>query len=303
MNSSALRGILALIGCCTIWGLSAIFYAELAVVPPLEVLCHRSLWSLVFFGVLLALQGRITEVKQALQGRRQIWLLLIASVLISGNWFGFIYSVANGYAVEASLGYYIFPLVAVMLGAVVLGERLGRLHLVAVALAAVAVATLGIGLGVAPWIAFWLAGTFSLYGLIKKQITLGPVVSVTAEVLLIAPFALGYLVLNGSADHSPYIWALLIVSGVLTGFPLFLFSYAAKRVTMGTFGVVQYLNPTLQFFVAALVLNEAVTLWHGIAFPMIWVALGLYSYAVYAQDRTSRRLASSAGTSGTIDTN
>lgn len=302
MTPNALRGIFALLGCCTVWGLSALYYAQLSDVPPLEVLSHRSLWSLLFFGALLTVQGRAREIREALTGGRQIALILIAALLISGNWFGFIYSVANGYAVEASLGYYIFPLVAVMLGALVLGERLGRLQVAAIALAALAVTVLGLGLGVAPWIAFWLAGTFSLYGLIKKQIALGPVVSVTVEVLLIAPFALGYLWVYGQNDHSLGVWALLAFSGILTGVPLFLFSYAAKRVTMGTFGVVQYLNPTLQFVVAGWFLGEAVTLWHGIAFPMIWIALALYSYAIFSRDRASRKIASSADTSGTIDT-
>jgi chloramphenicol-sensitive protein RarD len=265
------------------------YYKMLADVPPLEVLAHRTLWSLVFFGAVLLVQRRLRALGAALRGRN-VGILAISALVISTNWFGFIWSVQKGHAVEASLGYYIFPLVAVVLGMLAFGERLDRLQGAAVILAALAVAGLTWGLGAAPWMALLLAGTFGAYGLIKKRLDLGPVVSVTAEVALLAPFALGLLVVMhygafGFAPGSGHFGttaresALLAFSGVLTGGPLMLFSYAARRVRMATLGLVQYLNPTLQFGVAVLVFGEPLPRWHARAVPLIWAARALYSLA------------------------
>ena len=192
------------------------------------------------------------------------------------------------------MGYYIFPLVAVLLGAVVLKERLSRVQWAAVVLAALAVTVLTLGLGVPPWIALILSVSFGLYGLVKKQLSVGPVVSVTAEVLLLSPIALGILWQvhtggTGAFAASPRDAALLAFSGVLTASPLILFSYATKRVALATVGLVQYLNPTLQFLVATLVFEEVFTRWHAIAFAMIWTALVIYSLSALRQDRAARR--------------
>ncbi|WP_430448775.1 EamA family transporter RarD [Rhodophyticola sp.] len=281
--SEAGKGVLAMIGACIIWGLSPIFYKLLSDVPPLEVLAHRTLWSFAVFGLVLTLQRRIGALPQALAGRRALFLAFAAALMISGNWFLFIFSVQVGRTVESALGYYIFPLVAVLIGRVVLKERLGRAQILAVGLAGVAVAILTLGLGVAPWISLSLATTFGIYGLMKRWTVAGPVVSVTAEVALLAPVALGYLIWlgaeQGAFGHDAVQSTLLIMAGPLTALPLILFSYAARRTAMSTIGLVQYLNPTLQFGVAVLVLGEVITLWHGIAFPIIWVALGIYSWA------------------------
>lgn len=295
---------------CTIWGLSPLYYKLLVQVPPLEVLGHRTLWSALFFGLVLMGQGRLGLVPQLLRGRRLL-VVAFAAVMISANWFLFIWSVQIGHTVEASLGYYIFPLVAVLIGMAVFGERLSRGQGIAVALAGIAVAVLTLGLGVAPWIALALATTFGIYGLIKKQLAAGPVVSVTAEVLVLAPLAAGWLLGIHSGAWQEFGRAgavfgqdvqtsvLLAFSGVLTAGPLILFSYASKRVTMATLGLVQYLNPTLQFFCATLVFAEAFTRWHAAAFALIWAALALYSYESLRQDRAARNRASRAAMSGT----
>jgi chloramphenicol-sensitive protein RarD len=190
--------------------------------------------------------------------------------------------------VEASLGYYIFPLVAVAIGALVLRERLDRWQRVAVALAAIAVLVLTVGLGAPPWISLTLATTFGVYGLLKRWVEAGPVVSVTSEVLLFLPIALFYLgwvaTDRGLALSAPDL-ALFVASGPLTAVPLMLFSYAAKRVRMATVGLIQYLNPSLQFACAILILNELVTVWHMIAFPLIWLALAVYSTATLRAPR------------------
>jgi len=310
--SEAQKGILAMVGACCIWGLSALYYKLVAHVPPLEVLSHRTLWSLVFFGIVLALQGRLAEVARLFRAPRVLGLVFLAALMISANWFMFIYSVQTGHAMQASLGYYIFPLVAVMLGFVLLGERLSAGKWAAVGLAAAAVGVLTWGLGVAPWISLAIAFTFGFYGLLKRGSPAGPVVSVTTEVLLLSPLALvwlwgvhaqgweGLVGRNlGTFGHNLRDSLILAASGVLTGGPLVLFSYASKRVSFATVGLVQYLNPTLQFLVATLAFAEPMTKWHAIAFPMIWVALAIYSLQSLRQDRAARRAAPSAGTSPT----
>lgn len=277
------KGVLAMVGACSIWGLSALFYRLLADVPPLEVLAHRTVWSLVVFGIVLALQTRLAETRIALSGSRKFALVFAAAAMISCNWFFFIFSVQVGRVVESSLGYYIFPLVAVALGGIVLRERLSKPQLAAVALAALAVVILTAGLGVAPWISLILAVTFGIYGLLKRWVDAGPVVSVTAEVLVLAPIAVAYLIWLGADagvfGHDLWRSVLLVLSGPMTAIPLIMFSYAAKRASLSTLGLVQYLNPSLQFFVAVVLFGEAVTLWHAIAFPIIWLALALYSWA------------------------
>lgn len=282
------KGVLAMAAACTIWGLSPLFYALLSHIPPMEVLAHRTLWSLVIFAGILALQGRLAELPAALSTRRRFLLVALSTAMISVNWFLFIYAVGVGRTVEASLGYYIYPLVAVAIGAVVLREGLGALQAVAVALAAGAVLILTVGLGAPPWISLTLATTFGVYGLLKRWVTAGPVVSVTSEVLLFLPLALGYLIwlaAEGGLNLSPGDMALFVASGPMTAVPLILFSYAAKRVRMATVGLIQYLNPSLQFAVAVLILNEVITVWHMIAFPVIWAALTLYSVATLSGSR------------------
>lgn len=277
------KGVLAMVGACSIWGLSALFYRLLADVPPLEVLAHRTVWSLVVFGIVLALQTRLAETRIALTGTRKFALVFAAAAMISCNWFFFIFSVQVGRVVESSLGYYIFPLVAVALGGIVLRERLSKPQLAAVGLAALAVVILTAGLGVAPWISLILAVTFGIYGLLKRWVDAGPVVSVTAEVLVLTPIAVAYLIWLGADagvfGHDLWLSMLLVLAGPMTAIPLIMFSYAAKRASLSTLGLVQYLNPSLQFFVAVVLFGEAITLWHAIAFPIIWVALALYSWA------------------------
>lgn len=298
------KGVLAMILACSIWGVSGIYYAQLRHVPPLEILCYRSLWSLAFFALVLGVQGRLSEVRAALSNPRQVATILIAAVMIAANWFGFIYAISSGQGLEASLGYYIFPLVAVIIGKLVFTERLRPAQWFAVGLAALGVSVLTFGLGVAPWLALWLASTFGVYGMLKKQLPLGPVVSVTSEVLLLAPLAIAWIMLKGTGagagggnDLGTHV--LLALSGPLTALPLVLFSFAARRVRMSTVGLVQYLNPSLQFASAAIALGEVVTTWHMIAFPIIWTGLIVYTVSLWRQDRLAAKASSKVSMSGT----
>lgn len=295
-----------MVAACTVWGLSPLYYKLLSHVPPIEVLAHRTIWSAVFFVGVLVVQRRLAQTGPLLRGR-QVGPVLLAALMISCNWFLFIFSVQTDRALETSLGYYIFPLVAVLLGRLVFAERLGRVQMVAVALAGLAVTVLTAGLGVFPLISMILALTFGLYGLLKKRLEAGPIVSVTAEVLLLTPLALIWLVWTHAGTGTAVApslndLVLLILSGPLTAGPLILFSLAARRVRMATVGLIQYLNPTLQFGCAVLVFGEAFTAWHALAFPLIWVALALYSVSALAAERAARRATPAAATSGTTST-
>lgn len=288
------KGIVAMIAACVIWGLSPLYYKLLTHVPPLEILAHRTLWSLVTFAGLLAFQGRLRALGGALGAPRAAGITLFAALMISTNWFLFILSIQIERATEASLGYYIFPLVAVLLGVLAYGERLARLQWVAVGLAALGVTILTIGQGAAPWVSLVLALTFGLYGLVKKRLTVGPVVSVTGEVALLAPVALGWLVWfhwggNGVFAQDLHTSALLMFSGLITALPLILFSRAAKVVRLATVGLIQYINPTLQFLCATLVFGEPFGALHAATFGLIWAALALYSAVSLGQENARRR--------------
>ena len=297
------KGVFAMIAACTVWGLSPLYYAMLKHVPSLEVLCYRAVWSLVFFVFILVVQRRLKLVWQALRVRDQFVWIVIAACMISANWFGFIYAISVGQGMDASMGYYIFPLVAVLIGRLAYGDRLQTLQWGAVGLATVAVLVLTIGLGVTPYLALWLAITFAIYGVAKRRLPLGPVVSVTAEVCVLLPLAVGWLLFAGTQAGAPIgDHTLLALSGPLTATPLILFSYAARRVRMSSIGLTQYLNPTLQFGCAVFVFSEPFTDWHKFAFALIWAALILFSISQFRQERASRKAASSAGTVSTVST-
>lgn len=288
------KGVVALIAACCIWGLSGLFYKALSDVPSHEVLAHRTVWSLVFFGIVIGVQGRLHVVWSAVQNPASLKVIVAAALLISVNWFLFIWSIHAGRATEASMGYYIFPLVAVLIGRLVLSERLSRTQWVAITLAATGVMSLTIGLHILPWISLVLASTFGLYGLLKKRLDLGPVISVSAEVLILCPLGLGWLIYlhmgQGGAFGQELTQSLLLMaSGPITAMPLILFSFGARRLTMSTVGIVQYINPTLQFLVAVLIFGEPFGVVHLIAFALIWSALAIYSSSAFNQDRARRR--------------
>ncbi|MEQ3626796.1 MAG: EamA family transporter RarD [Celeribacter sp.] len=302
------KGVLAMLAACVVWGLSSLYYKALSHIPPLEVLSHRTLWSLVFFVIWMGVKGRLRDMPGALSSKSQAVWVMAAAAAITVNWFVFIYSVQSGHALEASLGYYIFPLVAVALGASVLHERLSRLQWIAVALALVAVLLLSVGLGVPPWLALMVAGSFGSYGLIKRKVHAGPVASTAAEVMCLLPlsslylwgvYTQGWTGISGRSSPGTFGFdisdtLMLMTSGVLTGLPLVMFSYAGKRVSYATQGLLQYVNPTIQFALAAGLYGEPFTRWHAIAFPLIWAGLALYSVATLRRARDQgRRLARS----------
>ena len=278
------KGAVAMVLASIIWGLSAIYYKQLSGIPPLEVLCHRTLWSVIVFIFILRLQDRLQDLKLVFLNKKLILGLFWAAAMISINWFFFIWSVHNDRATEASFGYYIFPLVAVLFGLIFFKEQLSLMKWCSVFLAIFAVTTLAISQNILPFVALVLSVTFGIYGALKKQINLGPVLSVTTEVILLLPLAITFLLYWHSSGFGSFgkdieTTFLLIFSGPMTAVPLMLFSYAARRVQMTSLGIIQYLNPSLQFLVAIFIFAEPFGVSQGIAFGLIWLALFIYTLA------------------------
>tara|TARA_B100001059_G_C17810665_1_gene572080 strand:- start:305 stop:1204 length:900 start_codon:yes stop_codon:yes gene_type:complete len=293
------KGILAIFISGIIWGFSPLYYKVLGHVPPVELLAHRVVWSVVFFVAVLSFQRRLGALWSAISTWRSAATLFAASFFIGINWFIFIRSIQIEKATEASLGYFIFPLVVVCIGWVGFGERLSRLQNTAIALATVGVVIITVSQGVLPWIALIISISFGLYGYVKKKISTGPVVSVTAEVVLLVPFALAVLFAThrpvgsggytgGVFGQSLYDSVLLMLSGPLTATPLIFFSYAAKRIPMATLGLLNYVNPTLQFFCAVAIFGEPIGILQFASFGLIWLALALYSGDSFRRERVGR---------------
>lgn len=298
MRSERGKGVAAMLLAGTIWGLSAIFYKQLVHIPALEVAAHRVLWSFIIFTTFLVFRRQFRELLDQFVGSwQQIRRILLAAAMISTNWSIWILAVHLGYATEASLGYFIFPLFAVFLGYVAFRENLTWLKWSAVAVAVGGVIFLTVGLGTAPWIALALASSFAVYGMLKKRSPSGAAVSVAAEAGVITPFALIWLfgvhqlgwtgvtgLPGGAFGTNLRDSVMLSFSGVLTAGPLILMSYSTKRLGFAEVGLLQYVNPSLQFLVAVFIFLEPFNYVHLIAFTMIWLALVLYSIDIVRQD-------------------
>ena len=266
-----------------IWGLSPIFYGLLSSVSSIEIVAHRSFWSTVFLIVYIYLfSGVGRELFQ--KGRNEIWPLFLSGILIAINWYGFIYAVNSGNALQASLGYYIFPLVAVFLGIVFNREKFTNIQILAICLVVTSVILLVYINGEMPSLALILAFSFGFYGLIKSNVKQDPISSVTFETILITPLAVIILiffaepVVKNQSLFANNTLILLMLSGLITALPLVLFSTGTKVFSYATVGLVQYLNPTIQFLIAIFYFKETFELGHALAFSLIWVALFIYSF-------------------------
>ncbi|MDG2231562.1 MAG: EamA family transporter RarD [Paracoccaceae bacterium] len=293
LRTEVQKGVLAMVVACLVWGLSPLYYKMLVSVPPIELLSHRTLWSMVLFALILFMQGRLRGALGVLGNKNIMATLFIAALMIAFNWFVFIYSIQINRATETSLGYFIFPLVSVIFGVVLFRENLSRAQISAVLLAAFAVLILTYGLGQIPWIELSVSISFGIYGVIKKSLRIPAIVTVTLEVLLLSPIALMILYFyhasgsGGQFGQSASISLLLILSGPMTATPLILFSYATRRVALATVGILQYINPSLQFLCATVLFLEPLSIWHAVAFPLIWFALALYTWASFQTARRS----------------
>ncbi|MEE1844774.1 EamA family transporter RarD [Streptomyces sp. JV190] len=285
-------GFLSGIGAYGLWGLVPLFWPLLKPAGAIEILAHRMAWSLGFVALALLVLRRWSWIGELIRQPKKLGLISVAAATITVNWGLYIWSVNNGHVVEASLGYFINPLVTIAMGVLLLGERLRPVQWVAVGTGLVAVLVLAIGYGRPPWISLTLAFSFATYGLMKKKVNMGGLESLTAETAVMFVPALGYLLWLGARGESTFTSegaghaALLASAGLVTAVPLILFGAAAIRVPLSTLGLLQYLAPVFQFVLGILYFHEAMPPERWAGFALVWLALTLLTWDAF---RTARR--------------
>jgi chloramphenicol-sensitive protein RarD len=284
------KGILFAAAAYILWGVFPAYFKLLQSVPAIQIVGHRIIWSFIFLVALVAIRRELPALKAATTPRI-LGLYLIAGILLSVNWLVYVGSVNAGFVVEASLGYFINPLVSVLLGTLFLKEKLRPWQWVPVGLAALGVVYLTVSLGKLPWISLVLAFTFGLYGLMKKLTPLGSLHGLTLETVTIFIPALAFLLFcqangTGAFGHASLLTNLLLaLTGVVTAIPLLLFSAGAQRVPLSTMGLLQYFSPTLQFLFGVFMFGEPFDHNHLIGFSIIWAALIVFSVESYLAQR------------------
>jgi chloramphenicol-sensitive protein RarD len=300
--SESRRGFLLGVTAYLLWGAFPLYWPLLEPAGAIEILAHRIFWSLVVMGALVLALGRRTTFRRMLADRRVAVLLALAACVITVNWATYIWSVNNGHVVESSLGYFINPLVTVLMGVFILGERLRTWQWAAMGVALLAVVVLSIDYGRLPWVALVLAFSFGSYGLCKKQAGAPPVESLTFETLVLGPVALGYimwLTVRGASnftDHGTGHVLLFLSTGVITAVPLICFGGAAIRVPMVTLGLLQYLAPILQFALGVVYFHEDMPTGRWIGFALVWAALALFTVDSLRHRRRTLRLTAEVAT-------
>ncbi len=277
------------------WGFFPIYFKTVAQIPPLEVVAHRIFWSLMFLLILVSWTGQWSITRKALICRRTLLTLSCTTLLIAVNWLVFIYAVGRGQVLQSSLGYFITPLVNVLLGFFVLGERLRRLQLVSLLMAVAGVLYLTIQYGSVPWISLVLAGSFGLYGLLRKTANVDSLVGLTVETMLLGPLAFAYIYYLHATGKGAFLAGfqsynlLLPLAGVLTAIPLLLFNGATRRLRLATIGFLQYITPSMHFLLAVWAYGETFTTIHMTSFTLIWSGLALYSWDAVQSARTVKK--------------
>jgi chloramphenicol-sensitive protein RarD len=277
------RGLLAALSAFAIWGLFPLYFHPLRQVSSVQVIAHRVVWSCLFVLAWIGIRREMATLRATFADRSVVWRLAVSATLISVNWLIYVWGVTHGHVIETSLGYFIGPLVNVVLGVGLLSEKLSPAQWLAVALAVGGVSYLAIMTGSFPWIALTLAFSFATYGLIRKVVKVESLPALATETLLLAPLAAAYLLWcesarTGALGHSaPVVNALLIGSGPVTAIALFLFAYGTRLLPYSTVGVLQYITPTLQFICGVFVLHEPFDRARAVGFTIIWAALLIYA--------------------------
>jgi chloramphenicol-sensitive protein RarD len=296
------RGFLLGVAAYAMWGLFPLYWPLLEPANAFEILGHRIIWSMVSMGALVLVLRRTAAFRAMVHDRRVVRLLTLGAALITVNWATYIWGVNNGHVVETSLGYFINPLVTVLMGVFILGERLRSWQWVAMGVALLAVVVLSIDYGRLPWVALVLAFSFGSYGLCKKQAGAPPVESLTFETLVIGPIALGYIMWltargdSNFTDHGAGHLVLFLSTGVITAVPLICFGGAAIRVPMVTLGLLQYLAPILQFALGIVYFHEDMPGGRWIGFGLVWAALALFTVDSLRHRRRTLRLTAEIAT-------
>lgn len=289
-------GVLYIMAAYTAWGFLPLYWKSLQRVPPQEILAHRILWSFVFLAFLLTVRKRWGEFRKVFSIRSNRRTFLLTAVIIGSNWLIYIWAVNSGHIVDASLGYFINPLVSVLLGVLILKERLGRWQTVSVGLAAAGVVFLAVNMGTPPWISLSLALTFGFYGLLRKTARVESLAGLSAETFILLPAVLIYLLFLGIqktgaiGTASANIHLLLLGAGVVTATPLLFFNSGVRKIPLSTVGFLQYLSPTFQLILGVFVYHEPFTSVHKVSFALIWTALLIYSVSAAREGRAARRV-------------
>jgi len=286
------RGVGFILAAYLSWGLLPIYWKALAAVPSPQILAHRIFWSFIFTSGLLVLQRRRPDFLSTFRNRRNRRIILLTAAIIGSNWFIYIWAVLNDHIVEASLGYFINPLVSVLLGVIFLREKMNRWQSAAFVLAVIGVMYMTLQYGRIPWISLSLALTFGFYGLLRKTARVESLIGLAAETALLSPLVLTFLLIsqfNGSGvvgKASIATHFLLLGSGLVTAAPLIWFTLGVRKIPLSTAGFLQYIAPCLQLVLGVLVYGEPFTTTHGISFSFIWAALLIFSFS---QTRLGRR--------------
>ncbi|MES2145075.1 MAG: EamA family transporter RarD [Pseudomonadota bacterium] len=290
-NTDSPRGLAFAISAYLLWGFLPLYMKALGHIPATEVVAHRVIWSVPIAAAVLVWLGRTADLRVALRNPRMLAMGCVTAALISVNWGIYVWAIGSGHALDAALGYYINPLFSVFLGAVLLGEKLNRAQMAAIALAGLAVAILTWESGRLPLVALGLTVTWGFYAYFKKSLPLGPNQGFMLEVLILLPFALGWLgwlVATGQSNFAvgvPEDTWLLVGCGIVTAVPLMIYANGAKLLRLSTIGILQYIAPTMIFLTAVFWFGEPFGTARMIAFPMIWVALVIYTGALIQKSR------------------
>ncbi len=277
------KGILYAAACYSAWGLFPIYFKALHSIPSLEILLHRMVWALVFLLLVLAARRQWNWIRNVVRQPKLLAGFAASALLLSANWFLYIWAINNDRIVDASLGYFMTPLVNVFLGFILLKERLRSVQWFAIACAGLGVFWLGLQTGHPPWIALVLATTFGMYGLLRKTAALGALEGLSLETMLLFPFALAYLIYLALHGQSAFLQTttatqfLLLAAGPITAIPLLMFAAAARRIPLATLGLMQYISPTIQLFIGIWLYNEQFSHDRMLGFLGIWAGLLVYS--------------------------
>ncbi len=287
-DNSATAGFFYALMAYLTWGFLPIYMKAMEHIPAVEIVAHRILWSIPVAAIILVALGRTSDFFRALKSPKILGMMFITAVLISVNWGVYIWSISANIASQAALGYYINPLLSILLGVFLLGEKLSKLQLFAILLAFIAVVMMTVAMGALPWAALVMAVSFTIYGYLRKTVDIGPTQGFLLEVALLAPFAAAYLIwlsMTGANHFSDGNWNswLLAGTGLATAIPLILYASGAKRLRLSTIGLMQYIAPTMIFLFAVFVFNEPMSGWQLVAFILIWMALALYSVSIFQQ--------------------
>ncbi|UJW86768.1 EamA family transporter RarD [Devosia sp. SL43] len=283
VSNDGRNGVLAALAAYTLWGFLPLLFRAIEGAGSVMIVAERIVWSLLLLAGILAFSGGFAEVRALFADRRRVLMTLLSAVLLAGNWLLYVWAVESGQVLEASFGYFINPLVNIVMGMVLLGERQNRLQTVSIVIAVIAIAIQAIGLGNIPFIALGLALSFGFYGYFRKTAQLGPASGLFAETAMLVPVALIYVIYNimtwGPGIHAdPFSFTLMVLTGPATTIPLLLFAFAVRRLRLTTIGMFQYIAPSIQFLLAITLFGEHLNGLRLLSFGLIWISLLVFSY-------------------------